>query len=1263
MQRSAVQALMLLQEEVYTAWRNRRILTLVTFDAKGAYNGVRKERLIQRMRARGIPEDLLRWVEAFCPHRTATIHINGQTSEMQGLSQAGLPQGSPLSPILFLFFNADLVQQRIDRHGGAVAFVDDFTAWVTSTTAPGNRAGIEAIIEKALDWERRSGATFNVQKTAIIHFTRKPHKSDTQPFTIKGQLVYPKTSVKVLGVTMDAGLKYNEHMATAANKGLEAAMGLRRLRGVTPATARQLFASTVAPAVDYASNVWMHACKNKSASAINRVQRVGAQAIVGTYLTVATVVAEAEAHIASAQERFWKRAVKMWTDIHTLPITNPLRSATSCIRKFRRYHRSPFYQVATVLNEIPMEELETINPFTLAPWRRKAADDISDPWIPVDVTTHIPTQADVPIEEVQDSLLRTGNTSPGADNITVRLLQTAWPAIGKHVQRLYQGCLTIGYHPRRFKEAEVVMIEKPGKRDLSKPRAWRPISLLSCLGKGLERLIARRLAWASIHYGVLQPQQIGGLPKRSAVDLVAALIHDIEVALSRGMVATLVTMDVQGAFDTVMRNRLILRLRQQGWPLNLVEWAASFMQARSAAVRFQDITTPPSPLECGLAQGSPASPILFALTGNATRLVSTQIKHLVDRFDAVLRHAIRAALPIWKTTPIPALHREAGVPPASILLESQRIRFSARLKSLDVRHPLVARTSPKPARAYHSSIKRKFLVERRSQKTRLERTDALLPNCARPVLLPRQYSDSEASPLQTATKADTAEGFPEWLKSAVVGKLIVYSDGSQLPSGAVGYGFTVQRNEQPIAHGSGRLGPAEVFDAEAVGALEGLQAAIAAATNTTSIVVCIDNLAVATCLRGNPADSSQDAFTKFQDLAKAHGDFEVRWIPGHAGIPGNEEADGLAKAGCLLPEPPGAVPSLAHLRRLARQQPRDAFKAWWTTEAPESYRPLHLEGEAEFFSAQATSSAADHLRKITPASQSNESSPSHDSGFDLHPAVTPKRRRLEQSVIPKAKVRAIQELSVGFVVDSDVPFTIFEHSFLRSLFNQFDHELVLQIPWSGSSIARELQRLFDTKRDVIKAELRDALTTIHLSFDLWTSPNRFAIMAVFAHFIDRGARQQSRLLALRRQFGTHSGENLAASLVGIAQDWEYMYRQLDSSMRPADIKARRTRCHGHILNPVARAFLFGKDAESFELESEINCMRGLAEQDLSHWRAKGPIGKLHNIVKFIRSSPQRSEHFKRIAQQEEYEEYRLCEESTAELEVILNNETRWNSTS
>jgi hypothetical protein len=78
----------------------------------------------------------------------------------------------------------------------------------------------------------RSGATFEVEKTAIIHFTRKTYKSDTEPFAIRGRLIRPKTQVKVLGVIMDTGLKYEDHIARAATKGLRAAMELQRLRGL-----------------------------------------------------------------------------------------------------------------------------------------------------------------------------------------------------------------------------------------------------------------------------------------------------------------------------------------------------------------------------------------------------------------------------------------------------------------------------------------------------------------------------------------------------------------------------------------------------------------------------------------------------------------------------------------------------------------------------------------------------------------------------------------------------------------------------------------------------------------------------------------------------------------------------------------------------------------------------------------------------------------------------------------------------------------------
>ena len=82
---SVEQALLLLQEQIYTAWHGCWVLSLISFNVKGAYNEVCKEQLLQRIKAQGIPESLIQWVEAFCSEQTATIQINGQGSEVQSL--------------------------------------------------------------------------------------------------------------------------------------------------------------------------------------------------------------------------------------------------------------------------------------------------------------------------------------------------------------------------------------------------------------------------------------------------------------------------------------------------------------------------------------------------------------------------------------------------------------------------------------------------------------------------------------------------------------------------------------------------------------------------------------------------------------------------------------------------------------------------------------------------------------------------------------------------------------------------------------------------------------------------------------------------------------------------------------------------------------------------------------------------------------------------------------------------------------------------
>ncbi|ODM20905.1 hypothetical protein SI65_03958 [Aspergillus cristatus] len=201
-------------------------------------------------------------------------------------------------------------------------------------------------------------------------------------------------------------------------------------------------------------------------------------------------------------------------------------------------------------------------------------------------------------KEIYTAVAKPKNSTPGKDGVTTSILRKAWPSLGPSISTLYQHCLKQGWHPTPFQDASL---------------AYRLIALLSVLGKGLERLIARRMAWIAIKHKVLHPQQFGALPLHSATDLAAALIHDVEEAWSRGLKASMLTLDVQGAFDAVLQGRLIRRLQEQGWPINVIQWVASFTQGRTASLRLGNHTSQTFQVPAGLPQGSPISPILFML--------------------------------------------------------------------------------------------------------------------------------------------------------------------------------------------------------------------------------------------------------------------------------------------------------------------------------------------------------------------------------------------------------------------------------------------------------------------------------------------------------------------------------------------------------------------------------------------------------------------------------------------------------------------------
>jgi len=70
----------------------------------------------------------------------------GYESDIAEIEYAGIPQGSPLSPLLYVFYNADLVERAINSHGGAIGFVDDFNAWVVGANKEETTAAIQDTI-------------------------------------------------------------------------------------------------------------------------------------------------------------------------------------------------------------------------------------------------------------------------------------------------------------------------------------------------------------------------------------------------------------------------------------------------------------------------------------------------------------------------------------------------------------------------------------------------------------------------------------------------------------------------------------------------------------------------------------------------------------------------------------------------------------------------------------------------------------------------------------------------------------------------------------------------------------------------------------------------------------------------------------------------------------------------------------------------------------------------------------------------------------
>ena len=208
----------------------------------------------------GIPYSFIKYTRHFLSARRTTVEINNKRSPEFYLNE-GLPQGSAISPLLFLIFINDITEYTKD--GSTLSlFADDTAAWVfkgenKEEAERKMQENIDAISRWADDWKM----TLNTDKTKVmvISSNSKDHKWKPSLF-LKGEQLEVVKEYKFLGVIIDNQLRFNSHVAKTVAKCKRRNNLLRCLAGKdwgqSMESQKMLYVTYIRSALEYASPSW-----------------------------------------------------------------------------------------------------------------------------------------------------------------------------------------------------------------------------------------------------------------------------------------------------------------------------------------------------------------------------------------------------------------------------------------------------------------------------------------------------------------------------------------------------------------------------------------------------------------------------------------------------------------------------------------------------------------------------------------------------------------------------------------------------------------------------------------------------------------------------------------------------------------------------------------------------------------------------------------------------------------------------------------------
>ncbi|EAQ82983.1 hypothetical protein CHGG_10801 [Chaetomium globosum CBS 148.51] len=221
--RSTELAVRLVVAQVQEAWRQKGAASLLQLDISGAFDTVNHTRLLATLREMGFPRWLVLWTRDWLTGREATLLFDGKTAAPTAI-RAGVPQGSPLSPVLFILYISSLYKQLKDEHPhlAITGFADDTNLLVFGRNPEANVRQLEAAWETCIRWADSRGMKFAPEKSELIHFN-KGRRQWTEQVNLANPRggtspVKPEGSARFLGVWLDWKLNWKAHLVAVEKK-------------------------------------------------------------------------------------------------------------------------------------------------------------------------------------------------------------------------------------------------------------------------------------------------------------------------------------------------------------------------------------------------------------------------------------------------------------------------------------------------------------------------------------------------------------------------------------------------------------------------------------------------------------------------------------------------------------------------------------------------------------------------------------------------------------------------------------------------------------------------------------------------------------------------------------------------------------------------------------------------------------------------------------------------------------------------------------